>query len=197
VLLVLENGCGVAVPALPDFIAALSFEGGQLVDVSYEPSENTWRWGEYAHAVNELRSLRATIAASAALGVFRLNEEGGLALARRMQYAKGVDPSLALYAAYVYDSLQRRDLIDEMRSYMEGDLGLVFFDVALLSRAPIMGRFVPPFPMLSRGGPFFPPTGRSCRHHFTESSNAGFPRSGRCSTGRVSPCFEKQFSQEE
>ncbi|WP_408999155.1 caspase domain-containing protein [Syntrophus buswellii] len=151
VLLVLENGCGVAVPALPDFIAALSFEGGQLVDVSYEPSENTWRWGEYAHAVNELRSLRATIAASAALGVFRLNEEGGLALARRMQYAKGVDPSLALYAAYVYDSLQRRDLIDEMRSYMEGDLGLVFFDVALLSRAPIMGRFVPPFPMLSQG----------------------------------------------
>jgi hypothetical protein len=68
-----------------------------------------------------------------------------------MQYAKGVDPSLALYAAYVYDSLQRRDLIDEMRSYMEADLGLVFFDIALLSRAPIRGRFVPPFPMLSQG----------------------------------------------
>jgi hypothetical protein len=148
---VLVNGCGVVVPALPDFIAALSFEGGQLVDVSYEPSENSWRWSEYSRRAEELRSLRASIAASAALGVFRLNEEGGVTLARQMQYAKGIDPSLALYAAYAYDSLQRRDLIDEMRVFMESDLGLSFFDVVLLSKGPNTGRFIPPFPMLSQG----------------------------------------------
>jgi hypothetical protein len=66
VLLVLENGSGAVVPALPDFIAALSFDGGQLIDVSYEPSDNSWRWGEYAAHADELRSLRASIAASAA-----------------------------------------------------------------------------------------------------------------------------------
>jgi hypothetical protein len=151
VLLVLENDSGVVIPSLPDFIAALSFEGDQLVDVTYEPSENSSRWGEYADRAEELRSIRASIAASAALGVFRLNEKGQLDLARRMQLAKGIDPSLALYAAYAYDSLQRRDLIDEMRAFMVGDIGLTFFDVVLLSSGPKTGRIVPPFPMLSQG----------------------------------------------
>jgi Caspase domain len=151
VLLVLENGFGVVIPALPSFIAGLTFEEGQFMDVSYEPSENSPLWNEYSARAEELRSLRASIAASAALGVFRLDEQGGLALARRMQLAKGVDPSLALYAAYAYDGLQRRDLVDEMRGYMESDLGLTFFDIALLSTRPKTGRILPPFPMLSKG----------------------------------------------
>jgi len=46
---------------------------------------------------------------------------------------KGVDPSLALYAAYAYHDLQRRDLIKEMQSFLRDDLGLAFFDIALLS----------------------------------------------------------------
>jgi hypothetical protein len=151
VLLVLENGAGVVVPAIPEFIAALRFESGQLRDVSYEPSENSAQWGEYAASAEKLRSLRATIAASTALGVFRLRQQGQLALAKRMQMAKGIDPSLAIYAAYGYDALQRRDLIDEMRGFMAGRLGLTFFDVALLSGSLKAGRVVPAFPMLSQG----------------------------------------------
>jgi hypothetical protein len=151
VLLVLDNGFGVVVPALHNFIAGLTFKEGQLRDVSYEPSANSPRWNEYSARAKELRSLHASIAASVALGVFRLDEQGGLALARRMQFAKGVDPSLALYAAYAYDGLQRRDLVDEMRGYMESDLGLTFFDIALLSTRPKIGRILPPFPMLSQG----------------------------------------------
>jgi hypothetical protein len=151
VLLVLENGSGVVVPALRDFIAGLTFEEGQLMGANYEPSDNSPRWNEYSARAEELRSLRASIAASTALGVFRLDEQDGLALAKRMQFAKGVDPSLALYAAYAYDSLQRRDLVDEMRAYMESDLGLTFFDISLLSTRPRSGRILPPFPMLSQG----------------------------------------------
>ena len=150
VLLVLDNGCGVVVPALRDFIAGLTFEEGQLVDVSYEPSDNSPRWNEYSARAEELRSLRASIAASAALGVFRLDEQGGLALAKRVQFAKGFDPSLALYAACACDTLQRRDLVDEMRRYMEADLGLTFFDIALLSTGPKTGLILPPFPMVSQ-----------------------------------------------
>jgi hypothetical protein len=151
VLLVLENGFGVVVPALHNFIAGLTFKEGQLTDVSHEPSANSPRWNEYSARAKELRSLHASIAVSVALGVFRLDEQGGFALARRMQFAKGVDPSLALYAAYAYDGLQRRDLVDEMREYMESDLGLTFFDIALLSTCPMIGRILPPFPMLSQG----------------------------------------------
>ena len=76
-----------------------------------------------------------------------------LTLAKRMQLAKGVDPSLALYAAYAYDALQRSELIDEMRTYMVRDLGLTFFDIALLSGGFKRQRIVPPFPMLSQGWP--------------------------------------------
>jgi hypothetical protein len=153
VLLVFENGLGAVVPAIPEFIAALTLEDGQLVDVSYEPSDNSWRSNEYQARASDLRSLRSTISASAAFGVFRLDEDGGLALARKMQYAKGIDPSLALYAAYAYDSLQRRDLINEMRGYLESDLDLTFFDISLLSGGPAPAHALPPFPMLSQGWP--------------------------------------------
>lgn len=152
VLLAIENGSGAVIPALPEFLTAVTFENGQLADVSYEPSDNTWRADEYKARARELRSLRSSISASAAFGVFRLDEQDGLALAKRMQYSKGVDPSLALYAGYAYDNLQRQDLIDEMRGYMESDVGLTFFDVALLSSKGLKGgRILPPFPMLSQG----------------------------------------------
>ncbi len=150
-LLVLENGSGALIPSIPEFIAALTFKDGQLLDVSYEPSDNSWRAAEYQARASELRTLRATISASAAYGAFRLNDEDALSLAIKMQYANGVDPSLALYAAYAYDDLQQRDLISEMHGYMQADLGLSFFDIALLSGRPRLGRSLPPYPMLSQG----------------------------------------------
>jgi hypothetical protein len=150
-LLVLDNGSGALIPAIPEFIAALSFQDGQLLDVSYEPTENSWRAAEYQARASELRTLRATISASADYGVFRLTDEDALSLAKMMQYAKGVDPSLALYAAYAYVNLLRRDLICEMHSFMQADLGLSFFDIAFLSRGAGSVRSLPPFPMLSQG----------------------------------------------
>jgi hypothetical protein len=156
VLLELRNGTGVLIPAIPDFIAELTFESNELVNVSYEPSDRSWRWGDYANRLEELRTLRASIAASVGLGVFRLSGEDVLKLARRIQFAKGVDPSMALYAAYAYHDLQRRDLIKEMQSFLRGDLGLTFFDISLLSgdqpdNFSGLDRVVPPFPMLSQG----------------------------------------------
>lgn len=43
VLLELRNGTGVLIPAIPDFIAELTFEDGELANVSYEPSDNSGR----------------------------------------------------------------------------------------------------------------------------------------------------------
>ncbi len=161
VLLRLKNGTGVVIPAIPEFIAALTFQNDELIDVSYEPSENSRRWSDYAARQNELRMLRASIAASADLGIFRLEGNDALTLAQRMQFAKCVDPSLGLYAAYAYHEVQRRDLIKTIRACLQDDLGFVFFDVMLLverqlKNKPGPERVSPPFPLLSQGWSLLP-----------------------------------------
>lgn len=159
VLVVLEDGSSTLLPAIPDFLCELSFDEGELAHVAYEPSDRSWRWNEYVPRIAELRSLRAAIAAAAGLGVFRLAGENALQLARAMQFAKMVDPSMALYAAYAYHDLARRDRIREMQSYLRGDLGISLFDIALLAddgelAAMLRARTVlPPIPLLAQGWP--------------------------------------------
>ncbi len=134
VLLVLVGGQGVALPAIAEFLTAVTVEDGEVVDVAYEPSEGTDRWHDFQHRAREVRALRAVAASASREGTFELEGEDALAVARRLQYAKGVDPALAIYAAYAYADHGRRDLVREMHGYMRGDLGAALFDVALLAR---------------------------------------------------------------
>ncbi|MGV2340785.1 MAG UNVERIFIED_CONTAM: hypothetical protein LVR18_44650 [Planctomycetaceae bacterium] len=46
-LLEFEGGTGALLPAIGGFLASLTFDGQQLVDVAYEPAEGTARW-EYS-----------------------------------------------------------------------------------------------------------------------------------------------------
>ncbi len=134
VLLTFKDGRGALLPAIKDFLATLTFEGDQLVDVAYEPSEHSYRWGDFQAKASELRSLRAIVASSSRLlGTFRLEGPDAETLARRMQMAKGVDPTLALYAAHAYRDQGKRDRIREMATYMQHDLGICLFDIALLA----------------------------------------------------------------
>ena len=157
ILLELEQGTGVLLPALPGYLGALTFEGGEFVDLAYEPSENSDRWPEYQNRAGELRELRAVVAASVSRGVFRLERENALETSIAMQYAKGVDPSLAIYAAYAYADLNRHDLIQDMHRHLEDDLSGVLFDVAMLSRELVNVSITPnlrifsPFPLLTQG----------------------------------------------
>lgn len=134
VLLVFDSGNGVVLPAIPDFLASLTVDDGELVNVSYEPSDNTLRWGEYAPRATEVRNLRGIAASATRDGVFRLEDDDALEMARRMQMAKGVDPTLGLYAAYAYHDMNQLDRLREMSGYMRDDLGARLFDVALLAR---------------------------------------------------------------
>jgi hypothetical protein len=157
VLLELDDGGGVLLPAIPEFIAALDFDDGELVHVAYEPSDLGPRWHEYAARIDEVRMLRATVAAAAGLGVFRLSDDNAPRIARGMQVAKSIDPSMALYAAYAYHELGRRDRIREMLSFLHGDLGFAFFDIALLAADTGLAqglrddRVLPVVPLLSQG----------------------------------------------
>lgn len=134
IVLRFDDGTGVSLPAIPGFLTALTVEDGELVDVAYEPSENTERWRSFVGRAPEVRRLRAVAAAATRSGVFRLDDDNALELAMQMQYAKMVDPGLAVYAAYAYQDLQRIDLIREMSGYLRHDLGARLFDVALLAR---------------------------------------------------------------
>ena len=109
-----DGGYGTIVPCIPGFIAGLTIQGDELIDVAYEPSRPAapaaepastlrWkqdlRWQQYQRSANEIRALRGVAASSAQRGRFRLAAEGAQALARKMQYAKGIDPTMAVYAA--------------------------------------------------------------------------------------------------
>ncbi len=157
VLMMLDSGRGVLLPAIPDFMCALTVDDGELVDVAYEPSDNHWRWQEYTMRAPESRELRGIIAASMSRGVFHLGREDALKIAMRLQNAKCIDPSFAVYAAHAYHDLQRFDLIRQMRDFMQADLGAPLFDVALLAKS-LRGKSVPGdvpvmgiVPMLSQG----------------------------------------------
>lgn len=157
VLVRFEHHVGTVIPALPGYIAALTFDDGELVDVAYEPSSNNPRWRDFARRADEVRALRAVAASASRYGRFRLDQTDAEKVAQRMQYAKGVDPGLAIYAAYAYHDLQLIDRIGHMSAFLSPDVGVTFFDLALLSRQLVdrsIGpdeNFVPFIPLLSQG----------------------------------------------
>jgi hypothetical protein len=139
VVLRFQDGSGTVIPALPGYLSSLTFEDGELVDVAYEPSANTPVWNDYAARASDVRSLRAVAASASRNGRFRLDSVADpLAIARKMQYAKTIDPTLAVYAAYAYYDLQRIDNIREMISFLRPVLqNNAFFDLDLLTRSLI------------------------------------------------------------
>jgi hypothetical protein len=157
VVLTFEAGDGTVVPCIRGFITALTVEDGELVDVAFEPSANTGRWQQYQNSASEIRTLRGIAASSAQHGRFRLDGDDAGALAQKMQYAKGIDPSMAVYAAYAYYDLQTVGRIDEMARFLREDLGTSLFDVELLARKLVgkdvtAGDMIVPFvPLLSQG----------------------------------------------
>jgi hypothetical protein len=181
VVLRFENGKGTILPAIPEFVTGLTFDGNNLVDVVYEPSDTSYRWTEYQNRLGELRRLRGRIAAAARFGLFRLEGEDAFEIARKIQYAKGLDPTMAVYAAYAYDSLQENERVRQMDDYLFADLHLHLFDVALLAgklngRVPgEVEQLFPSVPMLAQGWPLLSahdvrePLLRSVRRHLEPS----------------------------
>lgn len=157
VLIRFDGGVGTVIPAIKGFIAALTFDDGELVDVAYEPSANDWRWDLYKDRAARVRALRAVAASSSQHGRFRLEQGDAIKIAQDMQYAKGIDPTLAVYAAYAYHDLQAIQRIRDMSGYLANDVGVTFFDLALLGRQLVDKSVaagdcvVPFFPLLSQG----------------------------------------------
>lgn len=160
VLLMLQTGSCVILPAIAEFVTGLTFDDGELVDVTYEPSENSPRWQTFLAHRTKLRRLRAIIAASIRMGTFQLEGENDAAsIARDMQVEKGIDPSMGIYAAYAYRWQGNQKRLEEMFDFMGSDLGMVFFDIAILAgklpqnRTNAWPAILPPLPLLTQGWP--------------------------------------------
>jgi hypothetical protein len=157
VLIEFESGQGVVLPAIRDFIGALTFADGELVAVSYEPSDNSPRWPDYAANAEQFRKLRALAASSVRLGVFRLDGDDAPHLAKMFMKAKGADPVMALYAAYSYYRMHLSAPLQDMNAYTQADLKMSLFDIAML--AGVLGGRVsnsvpgvyPAFPLMAQG----------------------------------------------
>jgi len=149
------DGSGTVLAAIKGFIASLVVEDGRVVNVSYVPSANNWRWPDYQQQRPRLERLRATVAAAARFGVFQVEREKASAIADEIRYMKSIDPTLGLYAAYAYSDAGLRDHIRSVRDYMRDDLNADLFDVAMLAGTLAGARHglpVAPFcPMLSQG----------------------------------------------
>ena len=157
VLLMFDTEVGTVLPAVPGFVAGLTFNEGELLDVAYEPSTNSFRWDQFARRADEVRALRAVAASSTQQGRFRLEGREAADVARRMQYAKGIDPALSVYAAYAYHDLQETSRIRRMAGYLRSDIACTFFDIDLLARKLVDrglspdDRVLPFVPLLSQG----------------------------------------------
>lgn len=168
VLVELTDGSVVLAPAFRDFLTGLSFDAdGNLDDIWCEPSANTASWADYAAAAPEIRKLRALVAASSALGVFRLESpEEALRLLDRIRDVKKVDPALAVYAAYAFNDRRMRSHIVDMQHHLDATLGVRIFDVTMLAfelgataKARASSEMYPCVPMLTQGWALLLPLG--------------------------------------
>ncbi|MBO9522874.1 MAG: caspase family protein [Nocardioidaceae bacterium] len=136
VVLGFDNERVTALPMIPGFIAAVTFEDDELVAVSYEPSANSGRARMLRDQAKGIRVLRARAAAASARGVFELPGQDD-DLARQMQQVKSIDPAFAVYAAYGYYARGEVERIERMSHYLRMDVGTTLFDLELLSGALI------------------------------------------------------------
>jgi len=144
----LSDGRAVVLAGLPGYIGHAVFKQEGLANVSYVPSSNHWRYGEYQQRRDEIDRLRAMVALAVDRQTFRLRSEAEAnALAERIRIYKGVDPTLGLYAAYAFSQASNERQVASVMSYMRDDLGADLFDVRLLaSRRPGLAGNVPVVP---------------------------------------------------
>jgi hypothetical protein len=157
VLLEFSPGSCAVLPALLDYVCAVTFDGEQLVDVTYEPMVTSARWPRYQERADEVRELHAAVGAASRLGVLTsLRPSEVPELAGRVRDLADLDPSLAVYAAYAWHDHGRRDLTGELHGSLLDQLGMSFFDVGLLASLATGGpvdaaHCAPAYPLLMRG----------------------------------------------
>jgi hypothetical protein len=157
VVVVIEGGRSVVLPALRGYIAHALFDEDGLANVSYVPSSNNWRWSDYKALRDDVDRLRALVGLAVERNTFRVRSDRDAGdLAQRIRVVKALDPTLGLYAAYAFAQAGLDARVRDVGGFMRVDLAADLFDVAMLSgfgeHPPLDGiPFVPFCPMLTQG----------------------------------------------
>lgn len=151
-LLEFDDGSGVLLPVIKDFVGVLRFHDRGLDEVWYEPANEH----DASLSRQELDFLRQAVIKASSLGVFAIEGADADQLASRMQNVKFQDPALAVYAAYAYHDIGQFRRIVQMQEFLKAHLGVQLYDLALLSRsllkdASLADDTVPRLPLLSQG----------------------------------------------
>ena len=155
VLVRLEDGRVLALAALPGYIGHVTVGAQGVLNVSYVPSSNHWRYDGYKYRRKRVDRLRAMVALAANENVFRVNsDQQAMSLADEIRVEKSLDPTLGLYAAHAYAQAGRPDKVQSVASYMRDDLQADLFDLHVLTTRPNKptphGRLVPFCPLLTQ-----------------------------------------------
>lgn len=134
------DGRCVVLAALPGYIGHVVVNRSGVSNVSYVPSSNHWRWGEYVNRRAEVDRLRSMVAVAVDQETFALrSEREAAALAEKIRIYKGVDPTLGLYAAHAFSQAGNDTQVRSVLTYMRDDLGADLFDVRLLASRRLEG----------------------------------------------------------
>jgi hypothetical protein len=176
VVLVLEDRSVVVVPVLAGYVTSLSFDGdGLLDDVACEPAAATAAARAWSDAGESMRRLRAVVAGTSRLGVFRLDDEVvAERLIERLRADSAPDAAMAVLAAYALHDRRMRESIRQLHGHLTRTLGAGIFDVALLAFALTAGAppVYPCVPMLTQGWSLLAPLGVSLPGRLGELSGS-------------------------
>lgn len=156
-----EDGSGMVAAVIRDFVGDILVDSDGVTNVSYIPSAASNRWSDYLSERDRLNELRAAVAATANLGVFRIagrdaqsKGEAAAEFADWIRVLKGIDPTLGVYAAYAYSEAGILEQVRSVREIMLSDTDVDIFDVAMLAGAVdalAVPGVIPFCPVLSRG----------------------------------------------
>ena len=124
----------VVLAGLAGYVGHVAVKAEGVSNVSYVPSSNHWRWGEYLRRKDEVDWLRAMVALAIDGDAFQLrSEREAMALAERIRLYKGIDPTLGLYAAHAFSQAGNDRQVLSVLEYMREDIRAELFDVRLLA----------------------------------------------------------------
>jgi hypothetical protein len=142
-LIILSNGQSIPVAVLDGYVGTLVFEKKRLLTVNYTPSQNSPKYFYFERDENNIKFVRAFIAAAANEGfdyskVFanEFGNDGHADYSNAGSYLrreKALDPSLGLYAVYAYMQQGKIRDIKSVYRYMRKEPENIIFDVAMLS----------------------------------------------------------------
>jgi caspase domain-containing protein len=182
------DGSGTVIAGLPRHDVTVVVREGGVASVNYSSRDSNFD-------AERLKNLRASVAAAASMGAFRLSDTSAAEkFASEIRVMKGVDPTLGLFAAYAYAQAGRTEQMVSVARIMEADLGALLFDVAMLAASagvwppPGVGdpRVIAPFcPMLSQGwnllqaiGAVVPEEFQKARQYLTQALWTTFDKRG-------------------